>query len=714
MVLAAAATLAVTAAAFLIYEVVAYRAELKENVGTLARVVARNSTAALAFRSEKDANDVLSALEAEPQIVAAALYTADGRLFARYPKNASPDRFPKGPQHAERRFENGHLIVFDTVSEAGRELGTIYLESSLLTVWSRMRLHLIILGAILLGSLVFAWLFSLRLQRGLSEPILALAGAARKVSEQGDYSVRASKLSDDELGTLTDAFNQMLRQIQTSNQAMQQSGERLRLALEASLTGTWDWELPGNQVIWDDYSYRLFGLQPRQFRGTFEHFLELVHPEDRAILSQAIQRSLKHKKDLFNEYRVIWPDKSIHILVTRGRAQYNEKGTPVRMTGVTLDVTQAREAEGARRLLAAIVESSDDAIIAKDLQGHILSWNHGAEQMFGYPADAVLGRTMDFLIPEDKLQLEREALQRVSRGEAVQTETTRRRKDGGILDISLSVSPVRNAHGQIIAGSFISRDITRRKQDEAELLRLKEELEKRVHERTAELEAANMEMEAFSYSVAHDLRAPLRHIDAYTQVVLSDFPNEVTPEMRKYLERISNSTKNLGRLVDDLLSLARVGRQDLRRQRTNLNAIVQEVMNELAEETRGRDIDWRIQPLPYIECDPGLVKQVYANLLSNAVKYTRPQAKAMIEVGSAQQQGETVLFVKDNGVGFDMRYAHKLFGVFQRLHRPEDFEGTGVGLATVARIVHKHRGKVWTQAELDKGATFFFTLGTKP
>src|SRR5206468_9943063 len=183
------------------------------------------------------------------------------------------------------------------------------------------------------------------------------------------------------------------------------------------------------------------------------------------------------------------------------------------------------------------------------------------------------------------------------------------------------------------------------------------------------------------------------------------------PEAQRYLEQIRHGSRNMGRLVDDLLNLARVGRQELRRQPTPLTNLVRDVLAELKAEMDNRDIEWRIHPLPTLECDAGLMKQVFANLLSNAVKYTRTRKLAVVEVGSLEKNGDTAIFVRDNGVGFSMKYADKLFGVFQRLHRPEDFEGTGIGLATVQRIIQKHGGRVWVEAELDRGATFYFSLG---
>jgi signal transduction histidine kinase len=238
----------------------------------------------------------------------------------------------------------------------------------------------------------------------------------------------------------------------------------------------------------------------------------------------------------------------------------------------------------------------------------------------------------------------------------------------------------------------------------------RDELELRVVRRTVQLEAVNRELESFTYSVAHDLRAPLRHIQGFADALTEDSAEHLDSAARENLNRIIESTRRMDQLINDLLGLAHVGRQELRIQPVELNALVEDVVRDLAHEMQGRYIQWSIGNLPVAECDPGLIKLVFYNLLSNAVKYTRPRDPAVIEIGQTTVDGERAIFVRDNGVGFNMKYAHKLFGVFERLHRREDFEGTGVGLATVQRIIHKHGGRIWAEAGIDRGATFFFTL----
>ncbi|HEV2713745.1 MAG TPA: ATP-binding protein [Terriglobales bacterium] len=237
-----------------------------------------------------------------------------------------------------------------------------------------------------------------------------------------------------------------------------------------------------------------------------------------------------------------------------------------------------------------------------------------------------------------------------------------------------------------------------------------ETLNRELEARTMELTTANKELEAFSYSVSHDLRAPLRHISGFSKILTEEYGSTLPPEAQLHLQRIQEGARRMGTLVDDLLNLARLGRREISLRITGLSSVVGEVIADLKSECEGRQVEWRIADLPFVLCDPTLMKQVFQNLLSNAVKFTRPRPQAIIEIGQREENGSPVVFVRDNGVGFSMKYSDKLFGVFQRLHRLEDFDGTGVGLATVQRIIQRHGGRIWAEAEVDKGATFYFTL----
>jgi PAS domain S-box-containing protein len=355
----------------------------------------------------------------------------------------------------------------------------------------------------------------------------------------------------------------------------------------------------------------------------------------------------------------------------------------------------ARDLGNKHQVLDAVVGGTTDPIYIRDLEHRFTLANGACAKLFGLSVNEVLGKTMRELLPNDSYNAVAHSDKEIVRTGATCT-IEEIAEIGGITRFFLTTKgPYRDADQKTIGTIGIAREITERKKSEEKLA------------------AANKELEAFAYSVAHDLRAPLRHIDGFSKILVEHLGGSLDKDAQHYLESIQDSTRNMGNMVDDMLNLSRVARTELNLQVTGLSSLVQEVLKDLEPELKNRDIEWKIAGLPFVECDPILAKQVFVNLLSNAVKFTRTRPRAIIEVGQKDVAGQSTIFVRDNGVGFSMKYSDKLFGVFQRLHRQEDFEGTGVGLATVQRIVHKHGGRIWAEAELNTGATFYFTLGTQ-
>ena len=476
LLLVSSSVLLLTAAAFVTYEVLAIRRTTLKNLSTLGRVIAANSTASLAFANEADATEILSALRAEPHVVAAGLYDKNGRLFARYPASLPGDALPAIPGRDGYRFEDSYVIGLEPVAETGNpRLGTLYLKSDMQVVSRALRLSAAIGAGVMAISLLAAYFLAAVLQGRISQPILALAETAAAVSARQDYSVRAPKLGEDELGTLTDAFNLMLGRIEDQNRELRRYATELE-----------------------------------------ERVTERTH----------------------------------------------------------------------------------------------------------------------------ELQERNEALRR-------------------------------NA---------------------------------------AELLAANTELDAFAYSVSHDLRAPLRSIDGFSQVLLEDYGAQLDESGRDSLQRVRAASQRMATLIDDLLKLARVTRSEMRTELVDLSKIARDIATELHRSTPERQVDVTIAQGLEARGDVRLLRVALENLLRNSWKYTAKQPRPRIEFATVEGNGERVFMVRDNGAGFDMQYADKLFGVFQRLHSADEFEGTGVGLATVRRIITRHGGRIWAEGAVDRGATFYFTL----
>jgi len=389
----------------------------------------------------------------------------------------------------------------------------------------------------------------------------------------------------------------------------------------------------------------------------------------------------------------------------------DEAGQVIGVFAAARDITAQKRAEAELRQMSRLIDLAPDAIFIRGRDGTIRSWNRGAEQMYGWSGEEALGHiSHDFLATRFPVSLA-ELEDRMARDGSWEGELIHSRRDGAQIVVASRQVLGREERGEPTDVLEMNSDITERKRADDELRRLKGELEERVVMRTAQLEAANKELESFAYSVSHDLRAPLRAIDGFCQILVTEHAPGLDGEPRRYLQRVSENTRKMGRLIDELLQFSRLGRQAMTRQPVAMADLVRQCLEELQGEREGREVEVILGELPPCRADASLLKQVWLNLLANALKFTRSRAEARIEAGSFARDGETVYFVRDNGVGFDMAYADKLFGVFQRLHRQEDYEGTGVGLALVQRIIHRHGGRIWAEASPDRGAAFFFTLG---
>ena len=356
---------------------------------------------------------------------------------------------------------------------------------------------------------------------------------------------------------------------------------------------------------------------------------------------------------------------------------------------------------------ASLLNLTHDSIFVRDMDFAITYWNRGAQELYGWTPEEAIGKRSHQLLhttfPEPLDEI-REELLRTGRWEG---ELKRTKANGTEVIVASRWSLRRDEREQAVAVLETSNDITERKRREEEVRGLNQELARR----STDLETANKELESFAYSVSHDLRAPLRHMVGYAELLQKRAFSALDDKSRRYVTMILESAKRMGNLIDDLLAFSRIGRAETNKTLVSLEQLVREALSEVRQETGGRNIAWRIGALPSCYGDRSMLRLVLVNLLSNAVKFTRQQPQAEIEVGSTGDGNkEVVVFVRDNGAGFDMKYVNKLFGVFQRLHQTEAFEGTGIGLATVQRVIHRHGGRVRAEGAVDRGATFYFSI----
>jgi PAS domain S-box-containing protein len=509
----------------------------------------------------------------------------------------------------------------------------------------------------------------------------------------------------------------MLTRIQEQTGALTLSEARHRLLFENSPLPMWVYDLETLRFLAvNGAATSSYGYSMEEFLGmTIE---DIRPPEELPALRRdvaetpptAIARSSRLWKHRKKDGALILVEITSHDLTLDGR-----RGRLVLANDVTARVHAEAELRQSEARIRAILNSALSAVVVIDARGMVVEWNPRAQEIFGWARDEVCGLELaGLIIPASYRESHRSGLQRfLATGEGPMLnrmfETTALRRDGSEFPVELAISPLRDGDTVTFCG-FVT-DITERQRSEAEIRRLNESLEERIRQRTAQLELANKELESFSYSVSHDLRAPLRHVQGYAAMLNRATDGQLSDKARRYVKTINDAAVEMGQLIDDLLDFSRMGRTEMTEGRLVLDDLVRETLRRLESATQGREIVWKIAALPPAKGDPAMLRQVFANLIGNAVKYSRHRTPAEIEIGCiGEQNGEITIFVRDNGAGFDMKYANKLFGVFQRLHRSEEFEGTGIGLATVRRVIARHGGRVWAEAAIDAGATFFFTL----
>ena len=582
ILLASVIVLFVTAGAFVTYEAVSFQYRLVRNLSTLARVIADNSAAPLAFDNKAVADEILAALRAEPDIEAAAIYDGRGNVFAKYPPALQPAALPARPGRPGYEFKNNGLVLFEPITQEVKQIGTLYLQSSFRGLYEQLWRYGLIVLAVLCGAFIAALILSTLLQKRISGPILALTHAAETITQRGDYSVRAPKLTDDELGTLTDAFNRMLSETQDN---------------------------------------------------------------------------------------------------------------------------QDRLAEQAR-----LLDLSTDAIIVRDLQGTIRFWNRGAEELYGWSQSEALGKQKHQLLQTEFSEPLEQITDRLQREGRWAGELVQRRRDGGRIHVSTRWVLDSGMAGRLPRVLITDNDITLRKQAE-ELMRSEaKRLDALVAQRTARLQETVGELEAFSYSISHDMRAPLRAMQGYANALLSDYGARLDADARHYLDRIFRSANRLDLLIQDVLSYSRVAKGQIDLQPVDFERLLNDVISTTPEfqEPQARIIVER--PLHRVRGHDAYLTQCITNLLANAVKFVPERVVPEIRIRSERFNGKVRVWFEDNGIGIDPLHNERIFQIFGQVYPEKKYGGTGIGLAIVSKAVQRMNGEVGVISGLDKGSRFWLLL----
>jgi PAS domain S-box-containing protein len=500
-------------------------------------------------------------------------------------------------------------------------------------------------------------------------------------------------------------------------ETLQESEARLNISQRLSKVGGWEYDVASGKSFWTKELYRIHELSVDSDLDHIQESLKCYTPKDQLIISNAFRRVTEHG-EAYNLELPFTTSKGKHLWIRTTAQPVYEEGKVVRIIGNLMDITERKQAEEALRLSSERLQLATHVACVGiwdwDVAKNELVWDDSMYQLYGIQREDFSGaydawiRTVH---PDDKAHTDGE-IQAALRGEREYAPEFRIiRPDGSIRYIKADSRTIKDQEGKPLRMIGTNIDITEHKRAEEKIQQLNQDLEKRVAERTVQLETANKELEAFAYSVSHDLRAPLRHIDGFLDMLNARIGATLDAKSLHYMDTISDSAKRMGTLIDDLLAFSRAARCEMTTTNVDLRALIQEIIQDIAPETQGRSIDWRIGQLPVVTGDRSMLRIVLVNLISNAVKFTKKREKADIEIGHLPGSNQDiVIFVRDNGAGFDMRYVDKLFGVFQRLHRMEDFEGTGIGLANVHRIISRHGGKTWAEGKINGGATFYFSL----
>ncbi|TXT40186.1 MAG: PAS domain-containing protein [Comamonadaceae bacterium] len=696
-----------------------------EEATALSQALATSGAGWIAADDVSGLQELVEVQRRYPEILFAILADQDGRVLADTDSSRRGSYLLDLPREAHVSVLSGTPALVDIAAPAivgGRQVG-----------WARVGIGqrvaseklgeifrsgvVYAIGAIVIGA-VIAWFMGQWITRRLYA-VQETINAVRS----GDHQARSLVVGDDEAAVMGREFNAMLDSLAQRDAELRASEKKYRSLIHNVQVAIILFDGQGRVLNSNPLAQEMLGLiedkpQGEALLDPAWHLLK----EDGSVLpldEYPFRKVLSSHQPLRDDVtgishpglsEVIW-------VLANAEPEYDDAGHITQVTVSFVDITERKRAEDALRLsserLQLATRVANIGIWDWDIVHNELVWDDSMYQLYGIQRGEFGGAYdawMRTLHPEDKAHTDGE-IQAALRGEREYAPEFRIiRTDGSIRYIKADSRTIRDQGGIPLHMIGTNIDITEHKKAEEEILKLNQTLEQRVTERTAELLAANKELEGFSYSVSHDLRAPLRHIDGFLALLKVKAGASLDDKSLHYMNTISMATKRMGTLVDDLLAFLRMRRKDMATEDVDLATLLQEVIQEFEPETLGRDIAWCIGKLPKVTGDRAMLHIVLVNLISNALKFTQKRAKSVIEVGCQHAAMEAIVFIRDNGVGFDMQYADKLFGVFQRLHAMDEFEGSGIGLANVRRIISRHGGRTWAEGKVDGGATFYFSL----
>jgi PAS domain S-box-containing protein len=717
-----AAALLLSGLGILITDTVIFRQNMKSDIATFSQIVADNTTAALDFDDPNAATETLSSLRSRPHLVAACIYGSSGVLFARYLRGADAVcPAVNGPD--ELIFTEAGLVSRRPIAMRGARIGTLVMLNDVSGLYQRLRLYGQSVAVLLLISGLIALVISSKLQAKIAGPISHLAQTARSVSDTRDYSIRARKLSGDELGSLAEDFNEMLVRIQSQDDELRKAlvaqeealreTQEIRDSLRTTLASIGDavlsTDVEGRVVFANQVAQSLLRMSQGEIAGrNLDEVFLIVNEFSRERAENPVAQVLR-------EGRIVGMANHTVLIAKDGtEIPIDDSGAPIRnkdghIQGTVLvfrDVTPRRHAEETSRLLASIVGSTDDAIFSEDLNGIVTSWNKGAERIFGFTAEEMMGGPLSAIVPRDRLDELADMLERTRRGERIaHYQTVRCTKAGDPIQVSMNIAPLHDPMGRITGAATVSRDITEQVRAADRLAKLNEDLQRS----NQTLALTNQDLERFAFIASHDLQEPLRMITAYSQLLFKSYRGQFDGQASSFVETIVEGTGRMRELLTDLLAYTeiRARREDVA-EVVDLNVVMENVRQNLKAAIDESQAVVTSDKLPILRAYRGHFQPLFQNLIGNAIKY-RSASAPRIHVSVREEDGEMRFSVCDNGIGIAPEYHAQIFEVFKRLHG-RNTPGTGVGLAICQRVVERYGGRIWVESEAGHGSTFLFTL----